>query len=156
MGDETHIRKATLADVTAMSECRRIDAGGVDERMPAYFRCEHDPHQALMPRVGFLAESGGRVVGYIAGHLTTRHGADGELQYLYVLSHVRRRGIGTRLIRALADWFCGQGARTVCVGVDADSPAAIPFYRALGARPLSDEKPLWYVWRNVAAVQTET
>ena len=51
--DEIHIRSAHQADVSAMADCRLRNAGGVDERMGAYFRGEHHPHEALMPRVGF-------------------------------------------------------------------------------------------------------
>jgi GNAT superfamily N-acetyltransferase len=147
--DEIHIRSAHQADVSAMADCRLRDAGGVDERMGAYFRGEHHPHEALMPRVGFVAECRGNVVGYVAGHLSTRHACGGELQYLFVASAFRRQGIGTRLVRRLAKWFCDRGAIQVCVGVDRDSLAAQLFYCALGARPLSLDKPLWYVWEDI-------
>ena len=152
MQNSIQIRVAGEGDVAAMSECRLKDVGGVDERMAAYFRGEHHPHQALAPRVGFVAELGGRVIGYVAGHLSTRHGLEGEVQYLFVTSQLRRQGIGARLVHRLAEWFCERGAKRICVGVDADSPAAMPFYRAMGARPLSAEKPFWYVWDDAGAI----
>jgi ribosomal protein S18 acetylase RimI-like enzyme len=152
--DEIHIRSAAEADVSAMSECRVRDAGAVDERMGAYFRGEHHPYEALMPRAGFVAEFRGSVVGYVAGHLTTRNGCNGELQYLFVSTTFRREHIGTNLVRELAEWFSDRGAKQVCVGVDSESPAAQPFYRALGARPLSADKPHWYVWEDMGVMAT--
>ena len=127
------------------------DAGHPDPRMAAYLRGEHHPTEALPPRIGCVAERAGRVVGYIAGHLTRRFDCDGELQYLFVSSAVRRQGVARELTRRLAVWMRQQGARRVCVNVDAESPAAGPFYLALGAEPL---RPHWMVWRDFAVIVT--
>ena len=45
-----------------------------------YLDGEHHPHQALPPRAGYVALKGEHIVAYIAGHQTTRHGCQGELQ----------------------------------------------------------------------------
>ena len=66
-----------------------------DRRMAAYLNGDHHPQKALPPRVGYVAEAGGAVVGYIAGHLTTRNGCAAEVQYLFVSPDYRRNGIGT-------------------------------------------------------------
>src|SRR5205814_2077970 len=115
--ESVHFRKATTADVAAMAHCRLADpAGGpADPRMAAYFDGQHHPQMALLPRVGYVALVGDEVVGYIAGHRTTRHACAGELQYLYVASAYRRRGIASALLRLLAAWFREQGATRVCV-----------------------------------------
>lgn len=117
--------------------------------MGAYFRGEHHPQLALLPRTGYAAFVGGTMIGYVAGHLSTRQGCGGELQYLFVAPDSRRQGIATTLVRHMADWFAERGVRRVCVCVDADSPAARPFYRSLGAAALSPEKQLWYVWEDL-------
>ena len=67
-------QEATSADVPAMARCRAADpdAGPADERMARYLDGEHHPQQALPPRTAFMALSGGEVIGYIAGHATTR------------------------------------------------------------------------------------
>ena len=117
-------RRATSADVPAMVRCRLNDAatGPADPRMAAYLDGEHQPQQALPPRAGYVALRGEQVVAYIAGHRTNRHGCQGELQYLYVAPGDRRRGLGTGLLRLLAEWFREQGVQKVCVGIANDSP----------------------------------
>jgi GNAT superfamily N-acetyltransferase len=148
---ETRVRVATTADVPAMAACRLTDpaAGPADPRMAAYFDGHHHPQQALLPRIGYVALADGTVIGYIAGHRTTRDGCAGEVQYLFVAPEYRRRGIATLLLRSLAQWFGEAAARKVCVCVDADSPAAKPFYESVGAVPF---KKLWYEWDNISVV----
>jgi GNAT superfamily N-acetyltransferase len=73
----------------------------------------------------------------------------GELQYLFVAPNYRRRGIATELIRLVADWFVEQGAAKVCVCVDADTPAAGPFYTARNAVPM---RKFWVGWEDISVV----
>jgi len=146
---DVRYRVAGAGDVPAMAECRTSDpaAGLADPRMTAYFNGEHHPGEALAPRIGFVALAGDRVIGYIAGHRTTRHGCAGEVQYLFVAPAYRRRGIATGLLRELAQWFKDRGARSVCVNVAPDSPAAKPFYESVGASPI---KKFWYAWDDIS------
>jgi GNAT superfamily N-acetyltransferase len=148
-----HFREATRADVAAMAQCRLSDptTGAADSRMAAYFDRQHHPQQALLPRVGYVALAGDAVIGYIAGHRTTRHSCAGEVQYLFVAPAYRRRGIAATLLRLLAGWFREQGATRVCVNVDTDSPAAQPFYASLGASALNK---YWYVWEDIGVILT--
>jgi GNAT superfamily N-acetyltransferase len=143
-------REAKTADVPAMARCRLADPtdnGIADPRMAAYFDGQHHPHQALPPRVGYVASHKDEVVGYIAGHCTTRNGCSGEVQYLFVAPAYRRRGIGTSLLRLLAEWFHTQGAQRVCVPIAADSPPeAKPFCETVGASPLQRN---WYAWQDI-------
>jgi hypothetical protein len=55
------------------------------------------------------------------------------------------------LLHVLADWFGGAGVQKVCVCVDADSPAAKPFYESTGASPF---RPLWYRWENLSVLRS--
>ena len=118
-------------------------------RMTAYFRGEHHPQQVLLPRVGYIALAGDAVVGYTAGHRTTRHGCAGEIQYLFVAPAYRRRGVATALLQRLAEWFRQISANNVCVCVDADSPDAEPFYDSVGASRL---KRYWRVWNDIGVL----
>src|SRR5579885_1695050 len=101
------IRPATDLDVPAMAQCRLRDTSvhPPDPRMAAYFRGEHHPQKALPPRIGYIATIDHSITGYIAGHLTTRHRCDGEVEYLFVDHECRRQGIATALLRELATWF---------------------------------------------------
>ncbi len=144
-------RELTSADVTLMAQCHFADPAGSspDTRMAAYFQGQHHPQKALAPRVGFLAFNSTTLVGYIAGHRTTRHGCEGEVQYLFVAPAYRRRGIGTALLRLLGKWFQNQGAQSVCVALAADSPPeAQPFFESVGASPL---KKNWYALEDIGA-----
>src|SRR5215472_3114914 len=104
LSDSIRFRAATTADVPAMAACRLTDpaAGPADPRMAAYLDGKHHPDEALPPRMGHVALVGEAVVGYIAGHLTTRHGCAAEVQYLFVAPEFRRRGVATALLRLLA------------------------------------------------------
>jgi GNAT superfamily N-acetyltransferase len=148
---DIRFRIASSADVPAMARCRSTDpaAGPADSRMAAYFEGQHHPQQALPSRVGYVALAGETVIGYIAGHRTTRHGCAGEVQYLFVAPEHRRRGVAKALLRLLADWFSKAGAQKVCVCVDADSPAATPFYQSVGA---SSFRRFWYEWDDISVL----
>jgi len=150
--DDIRFRVATSADVPAIAVCRLTDlaAGPADPRMAAYLDGTHHPQEALPPRVGYVALIREDVIGYIAGHLTKRHGRAGEVQYLFVAPDFRRRGVATALLRLLADWFVNARARKVCVCVDADSPAAKPFYESAGASPF---RRLWYGWDDISVLR---
>jgi GNAT superfamily N-acetyltransferase len=154
--DGVSFRSATSMDVADMAACRLTDpaAGPADQRMTAYFNGQHHPQRALTPRIGYVALADGTVIGYVAGHLTTRHDCEGEVQYLFVAPTYRRRGIATALLRLLAGWFQEHARAKVCVCVDAGSPAAQPFYDSLGASPLSPLKKYWYVWENIGILIT--
>lgn len=141
-------RKGTVDDVSEMERVRLPDeaAGPADPRMAAYLAGEHHPQKALKPRVIYVATDGGRIVGYIGGHLTRRYECDGELQYLYVLPRVRRTGVASDLLRLLWVWFLGQSARRICVDVEPENARARGFYRDRGAADLSSH---WLVWTDI-------
>jgi ribosomal protein S18 acetylase RimI-like enzyme len=146
-----HYRQATVADVPEMARSRLDDpaAGPADSRMAAYLEGTHHPQRALAPRVAYVVLDGDAVVGYIAGHLTERYACDGELQYLFVAPQFRRSGIATALLRLLARWFTERGALKICVDVNLDSPAALPFYTRHGAEALNKH---WLVWHDIRSL----
>lgn len=141
------VREASVEDVAAMEQAREPDreAGPADRRMARYLRGEHHPGHALAPRVLFVAEATGAVVGYIGGHLTRRFGCDGELQYLYVVPEHRRSGVASRMLEALWRWFGERQATRICVDVEPTNLGARAFYRRHGA---SDLNPHWLVWEK--------
>ena len=145
---ELRYREANSGDVPAMERCRATDAhaGPADERMAAYLDGHHHPQQALATRTAFVALAAENVVGYIAGHATTRHGCAGEVQYLFVAPAYRRYGVARMLLRCVANWFHRQGIRHVCVNVDVDSPGAVAFYTSQHAASLNK---WWYVWEDI-------
>ena len=150
--DSVQFREATAADVPAMMLCHLTDptSSAADPRMAVYLDGHHHPQKALPPRIAYVALVNGEVIGYIAGHRTTRHECAGEVQYLFVSPTFRRGGIATHLLRLLAAWFQSQGADKVCVGVADDSPPeAQPFYKSVGA---SAFKKYWYAWEDIGTL----
>ena len=143
------IREALPADTPHLALLRAEDWGKPEywaDRINGYLARTHHPQHALEDRVVFVAKSGGRIVGLIAGHLTTRFGCDGEIQWISVAVQSRRATIGSELVIALAKWFVDRDANRICVDVDPDNPAARKFYCALGAAPLNEH---WMQWDEI-------
>ena len=67
----------------------------------------------------FVAENAGNVIGFITGGYE-RHGNDiyrGEIYTLYVLKNLQRRGVGAKLVSALAAQFNRNGIYSMLVRV---------------------------------------
>jgi ribosomal protein S18 acetylase RimI-like enzyme/predicted enzyme related to lactoylglutathione lyase len=151
-GEEPSVqyRPAELADVPAMARLR-AETWGTEEywcaRIAAYLRGELHPQHALAPRVAFVAQRGGKIVGLIAGHLTRRHNCDGELEFIDVTREHRGGGIADGLLRQLAEWFIAQNANRICVDVAPENTRAVRFYARNGAAQLNKH---WMVWEDIA------
>jgi len=149
--ENLQFREATAADAPAMALTHRSDpSANPDPRMAAYLDGQHHSQQPLRQRVAYLALAKDEVIGYIAGHRTTRHGCAGEVQYLFVSPAFRRRGVAIRLIRLLAQWFRMQRVQKVCVAIAGDGPVEFrPFYESLGAAPM---RRFWYGWEDIGTL----
>ncbi|HSK40783.1 MAG TPA: GNAT family N-acetyltransferase [Arenibaculum sp.] len=102
---------------------------------------------ALIERSGdrdfFVAESGGRVVGFgVCGEEQVGlEEFDGEFHALYVLRAGQGRGLGTRLMREMAAALAARGRTAATVWVLRDNWRARRFYEKLGGRLIAD-RPL--------------
>jgi GNAT superfamily N-acetyltransferase len=136
----------------------RIRTGGGEgeefhrDRMSRYLAGEHHPHEALMPRVIYVALDGDTLVGYIAGHLTRRFECDGELQWIFVVPEHRGTGVASELLRLLAAWFAEQKASRICVNVGEPNKVARRYYTRHGAEYLARH---WLVWSDIRVVLGE-
>ena len=149
--EELVYRPATLLDVSAMAQLRSEHWGNApdwERTVAAYLSGEHHPRQARLPRIAIVAEEDDEIIGFIAGHLTRRHGCDGELQWINVSASQRRNGIASELLSHLAEWFVENGARRVCVDVQPRNTTARAFYARYGAEPLNDR---WMVFPDIAS-----
>jgi ribosomal protein S18 acetylase RimI-like enzyme len=152
--DTIRCRRAGAADVAEMALIREAGgwAGGADaRRMGLYLAGEHHPQHALAERVVYVAERSGAMIGFIAGHRTTRFGCDGELQWLFVLPEHRGSGAADRLLDELAAWFVGAGAHRVCVNVEPENERARRFYERRGAKPMSEH---WMDWPEIGEARS--
>jgi len=145
-------READKHDVPAMAQIRATSWGTPDYwvgRISRYMEGVDNPREALSPRTLYVAADGESLAGIIAGHLTRRHGCQGELEWIDVAEQYRGSGVASELFGHLATWFVSQHALKVCVDVDPTNSRARRFYARHGARPLN---PHWMVWDDVGAV----
>lgn len=76
------------------------------------------------------AESGNNLNKVVAGYLMAHHVAtEGEIISLAVLPEVRRRGVGTRLLKNFLRIAKSQGAEKVILDVATDNEGARCFYK---------------------------
>ena len=144
------IRAAEACDVSAMAAIRALEwetQAYWERRIGNYVRGEIGAQQALQGHAAaFVAVREGTVIGFIAGHRTTRHGCQGELEWIDVVAAHRRQGIAGQMIVKLAGWFVEQEALRVCIDVKPENTAARGLYAKYGAQPLN---PHWMVWEDV-------
>jgi ribosomal protein S18 acetylase RimI-like enzyme len=145
-------REAKESDVAGMSKIR-AENWGTEEywntRITGYLNSQHNPQLALSTRVIYIATDDGKVVGFIAGHLTRRFECDGELQWIDTSNKYRRNRIATELLRLLAVWFVDNMAFQICVDSDPSNLIARQFYKKFGAEDLNKH---WLVWRNIKLI----
>ncbi len=88
---------------------------------------------------GHEARDGGVVVGFASGGRARRAGiAQGEIETLYVLDDYRDRGVGRRLMRAMAAHLAAVGCRSAMLWVLEANPTRW-FYERLGGRAAARE-----------------
>jgi len=143
-------REATKQDIPALAEIRGDSDDNREywnDRILGYMNCTRHPQQALHPRIIYVACADGSIIGFIAGHLTQRYNCDGELQWINVIEKYARRGIASKLIKILANWFIEQNAYKICV--DPGDDIARRFYKVNGAESLNSHWLFWPDIRNV-------
>lgn len=107
----------------------------------------------------------GSVVGFVSGGRARRPGyGDGEVETLYLLDDYRDRGIGRRLMRAMAAHLAAVGCRSAMLWVLQDNPTRW-FYQHLGGRPMAQEairfagrsmQQLAFAWDPIESLLTAT
>jgi len=114
-------------------------------RVSGYFAGTYGPRYALAERVMFVAEPDEGIVGFIAGHRSTRRGCSAELEWMFVLPEWQRQGIGERLLQPLREWFIAQNSTRVIVDAPPENPCRA-FYLKHGAIPLDG---YWLYWMDI-------
>jgi ribosomal protein S18 acetylase RimI-like enzyme len=150
------IRRAEEHDIPAMAAIRSAEWETQEyweRRISNYLRGAIAAQHALPGHAVFVADLDGVVVGFIAGHRTTRHGCQGELEWIDVVAAHRRRGIAGQLVARLAEWFVEQQALRICIDVKPENLVARRLYTKYGARPLN---PHWMVWDDIRVAVSGT
>ena len=105
------------------------------------------------PEARFVAEHEGRVVGWAAlSPVSTRPCYAGVAENsVYVASTARGRGVGTALMRALADAAAAAGIWTIQTSVFPENAASVALHERAGFRIVGRREPiaeLGGVWRD--------
>ncbi|HRH49324.1 MAG TPA: GNAT family N-acetyltransferase [Panacibacter sp.] len=143
-------RQATNQDVPFLAKIRSENQeteNHWNDRISAYLNYTHNPQQALKTRIIYVALHNNIIIGFVAGHLTTRYECQGELQWINVVEKYRQTGIASNLVQILAIWFIGQKSYKVCV--DPGNDIARQFYKKNGAENLNSHWMFWEDIRNI-------
>lgn len=126
------VRPAVSSDCERLVQLFRqlgyaIGASELWERLLAYEESDSD--------LALVAEIGGEVVGAIVLHIIAplhERGKWGRISALVVDENIRRRGIGTTLLKAADDFFVGRGCNRVELTSSDRRLEAHRFYLAKG------------------------
>ncbi|MES2314414.1 MAG: GNAT family N-acetyltransferase [Patescibacteria group bacterium] len=89
-----------------------------------------------------IAKEGDEYVGYLIGGMAAPEDyrtikSAAELENMYVKDSMRGKGIGGKLVQQFEDWCKEKGVEVIRVVASAENAAAIKFYEAHGAKPVS-------------------
>ena len=155
------LRDAALEDAESLAELhvatfRETHGGGppvsVRRGQWAELLARADPRDFTI----VVQEAGGSLVAFARGtpHDGGVPGYEGVLNKIYVLRRAHRRGIGRRLVCAVAQRFLGQGVGSMLLFGDARSRAN-GFYERMGAEKLFSPEGKFhggYGWPDLAAL----
>ena len=135
--EEYKIREFKPEDLDAVV---RINRENLPENYPSFF---FKIHYENFPKAFIVAEANGKVVGYImcrveTGKLYTRDGVgrQGHIVSLAVVPEMRRKGIGTSLMkRALEALYNVYKVDEYYLEVRVSNTPAISLYKKLGFKP---------------------
>ena len=91
-------------------------------RVAGYLSGTYHPSFALDDRSMFVALDQSQIIGFSAGHRSTRMGCLAELQWTFVLPERQRQGIGAPLLSLLQAWFRSHQATRVIVDAAPNNP----------------------------------
>ncbi len=130
------IHELNLAEAAVSDDRRREPEAGLDCLVA---------NEARVAREGgahFVAEAGGRVVGYLCcvfeegpAYLLPEKRSGATIAELVVTEACRGQGIGAALATAAAEWAASSGRTTLTIGALAGNAGAIRLYKRLGFRP---------------------
>lgn len=129
-----------------------LDENRLLRRWETYFLGQ-SPLSSKPERRVLQATVNGVLVGYIAGHLTSRYDMDAEIQSFYVLRDYQRQGIGSALLGALAAWLVSLRATRLCVGIAAGNPYRA-FYEKHDAVYLNEHWLYWHDLQPLVALES--
>ena len=130
-----------------METYRQLLRSSEKHGLPAYMRVLRKAYDEGKDGM-FIWELDGEVVGWswlkVHENEFFKEGAYGEISEIYVVSKLRRKGVGNILMIHAHNWFKERGVNTIRVETAASNKTAIRFYKKFGFKPnyLSLQKEL--------------
>ncbi|NLE50052.1 MAG: GNAT family N-acetyltransferase [Chloroflexi bacterium] len=133
-GEEVVLRVFRPSDLAQITELeRKVYGSGAYSYY--FFRQLHD----LYPRLVWVAESGGQLVGHVCGAIDGT-GSTGWILNLAVQAHSRGRGVGGRLVSSVIEEVRARGARVIRTTLHPDNSDAIRVFERAGFRAVRIEE----------------
>lgn len=140
--------ESKLQSIPECTEDFEIDYSSRLHRWQTYINGQ-SPQTSKPERIVLKAiDDSNRIIGFIAGHLTTRFNLDAEIQSFYVLKEKQKQGIGSLLLVELIRWLIDLDAKTLCVGFKPENKYK-SFYLKHGGEYLNEH---WIIWKDIHAV----
>jgi GNAT superfamily N-acetyltransferase len=104
-----------------------------------------DRPRAWGEAISFVADQHGSVVGYGScsdqrSQVLRERGFGGEISELYVLRSAQRQGVGSGLMRAMAEALLERGHQGMSLWVLEQNQAARQFYERLGGTAIAEKR----------------
>ena len=97
----------------------------------------NDPPENALPPLGWVAELGGSVAGFV---MASGAADEMEILTLAVDEAARRKGVGVALLRHVEAFFQARGAKKAYLEVRASNQGGIAFYERMGFRETGRRK----------------
>jgi ribosomal protein S18 acetylase RimI-like enzyme len=144
------IRRADFSDIQRIVKLRLLSQNHFERSNSLIWRITEIGKQPIKQRVQndltddnvriFLAEADGDTIGYVQGEVSERSDYSprivGHISEIYVIEHCRRKGIGTRLMKELWNFFSSRKAKQLTVGYVIGNKEAEGFWTRLGFTPI--------------------
>lgn len=135
--------KSKMDSIPECPEEYEMDFSSRLYRWQTYF-IGQSPQTSKPERIVLKAIDNNQVIGYIAGHLTTRFNLDAEIQSFYILKKEQNKNIGTKLLTEFLKWLIDMDARSLCVGIKPENKYKA-FYLKYGGQYLNEH---WIYWQD--------
>lgn len=136
MNDSFSIRNALLGDLDAVIA---LDHVSTKEAKPDYWQgiFTHYVNVGKKDRIFLVAESCGKVVGFIAGEVRAFEFGSSPCGWVFALAvspTEREMNIGKRMFDEMSNLLKQAGVSTVRTMVDLDNKLTLSFFRSMGLR----------------------
>ena len=152
VANETDIEELTQVEIESkkksIPECIEdfeVDHSSRYSRWQTYFKGQSPPTSKPERLMLKAVTKDNKIIGYLAGHLTTRYNMDAEIQSLYVLKQEQKKDVGTKLLAEFIKWLMNLDAKILCVGIKPENKYKA-FYLKHGGQYINEH---WIFWQDI-------